>query len=584
MKRLRGLLLLLAACQARGGYQYYIADSLTSIDPAKWSTVGAPSPSSTGLTAPGASGGSLISRVPIPDGTSEAQVRITLGLTASGGTYTAFLGASADARTSGGGAGTYLAVEMQNPTLADNYCLASFRVLQSTAGVVTALGSFPNRCRDGMELRLAVHGAILLVWADEDAPREFSIPGPVPTGQPGIAAYGTPGGNRITQVQLGIVSRVAPTALSQLVASAFPNHIDLKWAAGTAAATSPGIATYWVYRDGLYFGRTADTMFQDETVSPKSAHTYTVYAVDQHYNFSPAATVTAPAPSWPAAFAPKLPLPPTSSGKLPKPAVEARAVLAPNPLTGPTGVFDPRRVGVQPTGAYWGGAGENIDLISGNLNFSLPLLTAQGRGGWTVPFRFSYNSQMWRQDANGTWFFGYDLGYGFGLKLLAGAITPIWANSIIDHYLYTDSTGAEYRLDQNSGSLWTSTQGIYVTFDANTNILHFNDGTSWTFGCQSALGEPDSGTLYPTAMEDTNGNQITVGYEPGGNNLSGRISFIADSRAVSNGNSAKTWSFVYNYSLLAPYPLQSISSWIPAAESYNFRLGRMSLYSPFDGT
>jgi hypothetical protein len=29
------------------------------------------------------------------------------------------------------------------------------------------------------------------------------------------------------------------------------------------------------------------------------------------------------------------------------------------------------RTGVTSTGSYWGGAGEQIDLLSGNLNFTL---------------------------------------------------------------------------------------------------------------------------------------------------------------------------------------------------------------------
>jgi hypothetical protein len=57
---------------------------------------------------------------------------------------------------------------------------------------------------------------------------------------------------------------------------------------------------------------------------------------------------------------------------------------------------DARRVGVRPAGAYWGAAGEQIDLLSGNLNFALALIKAQSRGGWSATFMLSYNSQMWR--------------------------------------------------------------------------------------------------------------------------------------------------------------------------------------------
>jgi hypothetical protein len=69
------------------------------------------------------------------------------------------------------------------------------------------------------------------------------------------------------------------------------------------------------------------------------------------------------------------------------------------------------RTGVRSNGAYWGGAGEQIDMQSGNLNFSVPMVKALGRGGWSVTFAPSHNSQMWRQDS-GAWLLGADVGYG----------------------------------------------------------------------------------------------------------------------------------------------------------------------------
>ena len=73
------------------------------------------------------------------------------------------------------------------------------------------------------------------------------------------------------------------------------------------------------------------------------------------------------------------------------------------PAFRPTGPFpsaDPegRRVGVRSTGAYWGASGENIDVMSGNLNFTLPLVKAQARSGWGVGFNLNYNSQNWRYE------------------------------------------------------------------------------------------------------------------------------------------------------------------------------------------
>ena len=65
---------------------------------------------------------------------------------------------------------------------------------------------------------------------------------------------------------------------------------------------------------------------------------------------------------------------------------------------------------MRPTGAYWGASGEQIDVLSGNLNFALPLIKTQSRGGWSTTFMLSYNSQMWRQDSGGTWKLGKDVG------------------------------------------------------------------------------------------------------------------------------------------------------------------------------
>jgi hypothetical protein len=117
---------------------------------------------------------------------------------------------------------------------------------------------------------------------------------------------------------------------------------------------------------------------------------------------------------------------------------------------------------------------------------------------------------MWRQDSGAETLLGQDVGYGLGWKLQAGSITPIWnGTSNIDHYLFTDSSGAEYSLSVNNGNVWTSLEGSYVTYDANANRLYSTDGSFWSMGSQSASGEQDSGTLYPTLIEDSNGNQLS---------------------------------------------------------------------------
>jgi len=97
--------------------------------------------------------------------------------------------------------------------------------------------------------------------------------------------------------------------------------------------------------------------------------------------------------------------------------------------------IDPRQVSVRPNGTYWGGAGEQINMRSGNVNFTVPLMKAQARSGWGVGFSLSYNSQNWLQDAGYSWKIGNDVGFGFGWKLQAGSLTPVYNGYFTVAYL-----------------------------------------------------------------------------------------------------------------------------------------------------
>jgi len=199
VRKLLGFALLLT-CPAWAGYTYYLTDTLATIDGSKWIATGAPNASRTGLSASSAAGGTLVSRIPIPDGSTEGEVSMTLTLIGSGGTYTEFLQASADARTAQSGTGSYLAFEMQNPKFDKaGKCLANFVLLQSTGGTTKLVASFLHTCRNGMVMRMAVHGGTALVWPDLAAPMEFPIAATA-AGQPGIGTTGTPAGNSIALV------------------------------------------------------------------------------------------------------------------------------------------------------------------------------------------------------------------------------------------------------------------------------------------------------------------------------------------------------------------------------------------------
>ncbi len=267
-------------------------------------------------------------------------------------------------------------------------------------------------------------------------------------------------------------------------------------------------------------------------------------------------------------------------------------------VTPPTGAIDSRRVGVRPDGAYWGAAGESIDTRSGNVSFSLPLVKAIGRNGQSTTFGLNYNSQMWRQDGGGDWRLGEDIGYGFGWRFLAGAILPVYADIFgVDHYIYFDSTGAEYHLMIQSNGLWISREvGVYVAYDATQRRLYFPNGSFWVMGAESSGVEEDAGTLYPTIMQDANGNQITISYDAGSlapsGNSSGRIVTITDLRGnlttcdnhttFGNGDypAMATYRFVWQQ---GERRLLNVFGCVGSGEDYTFTypLNSFTLTSPF---
>lgn len=87
MKTLLRLASLLAASDsAWGAYQFYVTDPLQSpsFNTSLWTTTGTIYPTYSGAFA---EPGSLISIVPIPDGTSDGEVRMTVHVNSTNGTY-----------------------------------------------------------------------------------------------------------------------------------------------------------------------------------------------------------------------------------------------------------------------------------------------------------------------------------------------------------------------------------------------------------------------------------------------------------------------------------------------------------------
>jgi RHS repeat-associated protein len=376
------------------------------------------------------------------------------------------------------------------------------------------------------------------------------------TGRNGFAPFG------LTRIQMGYADTTPPAAVttSSIQGSYANGVISLQWGASSDNNGGIGMVKYDIFRDGVYQGTTDQTSYS-MAASVGTSIQVGVQAWDAHRSFATLSTQTV-----------------TANGGV-------------NPGTG--NISDSRRVGVSSLGSHWGGMGEQIDTRSMNLNFSIPLLSPVGRGGVTVPVALSYNSQNWRKDNATTWKIGADLGYGFGWRLAAGSVIPVYVNSVLSYYVFTDATGAEYKLDQNSGNVWRGTDGVYVWYDANTARLWFKNGSYWQMDCVSGGQEQDAGTRYPVRVQDTHGNYIVLSYQSatgGGSppNTSSRLLTIEDSRAVqlnigSTPAVYRTYLFTYNTDAI-PH-LTGISNDIQSTEKYSFSYtSDAPLFEPFSGT
>ena len=558
------LTLLLPMCAAAAFGQYAYDYTMNTASPgSNWHSNGSVTPSSNGVTFTSQGSLILIPSVPIASPTtdlpepgtssSDYEVKTAVSLQyGAGGVFIHFLRADSD--TVQPGSGSYIAVKLKLPVGFTSPGAATLDVSTRAIDVhdqviSTDLGSNPITAVDGMTLRSVIYGTTLLVFGANNALIwQGTVDSTFATGSPGIGGVGIPSGAGFTSVSVGRHDVIGPGQVpaTSVASSIFPQSASLRWQGVVDDQNGIGLWMYDVLRNGQHIESVPEPEFTDATVAPSTTYSYGIYALDYHGNYSAPTTFTVTTP--------------------------------------PANAIDPRRTGIYSTGSYWGGGGEQIDTLSGNLNFSIPLLAAQGRSGWSVPVGLSYNSQNWRDDNGVYWKLGHDVGFGFGWQMQIGSITPYYTNlwGGVDHYVYTDSTGAQYRLDQNNGGVWSSSHSVYVWFDSTQDVLHFKDGSFWVMGSTSGGTEQDAGTMYPTTLEDSNGNQVIVGYQagaqsPGTGNSSARIATIEDQRA--QGNPRTTYNFTYTTDSF-PH-LESITNTISTPESYSFQIVPYALNAPF---
>ena len=530
---------------ALASYVYDFPALLNPYTSSQWTVNGSISAATNMVTS--SSAGTLIFQPTVPGTANSYEVRMTLTLLASGGNYDSYLRASSNFNTSPATGSAYY-VRIKDPVFSGTACSATLEIGKIVSGTLTVLQDTTVPCANGMVVRSLEDNSGILVYIDNVNYASLGDSA-ISSGQPGIGVSSAPSGNGISALEIGHLDTNPPGNFT-ISSSAFRDRVDLQW---TTPPDDLGIAWTLVVRDNVLIGGPLlnDTAFSDFTTASNSTYTYEITPTDFHWNGT---------------------------------EVSATVVT-------PTTVIDPREVGVRPTGSYWGGGGEQIDMRSGNLNYTLPIVKAMGRGSWSVGFQLSYNSQNWRQDTGGIWQIGIDTGYGYGWRLQAGSLAPLY-NGLwnLAGYMFTDSTGAEYMLTTNTNGVWTSQEGIYVSYVTSTGRLYFPDGSFWVFGSTSSPTEQDAGTMYPTLMEDSNGNEILITYAPAYRtsipNTSARISTIEDVR----GNGSADYTFTYTYLSAGdeiPH-LTGITNRIGTAENYSFTYtpsgpSAYNLTSPFGG-
>jgi hypothetical protein len=556
MKRIAAVLLTLAA-HATGAYVYYYSDTFATIDGTKWYGNGAVSIASGGGIS-SATTGSLISRLAIPDGTNEYEAYARLRLSQPGGKYVLYLRASLDSMLGPTSQGTFYAFELADPVFnSQGVCSATLNLYRRASGSLALLWSMNVPCRTDTVMRAVSRSNAMYVYVNNFFV-SWSPDNTIVSGFPGVGVQNTPAANAVSVAQFGQADRTPPSAVlrTQVGTALFPNTVFLQWAPPADDANGSGVVRYDVLRDGVVKGGVHPATFEDPFVSTGTTYNYTLYAIDAHGNYSAPLTfaVTTPAPQ----------------------------------------AIDPVRTGIRPTGSYYGALGEAIDVRSGNVNFSLPMLGAMSRG-WQFPVALSYNSQLWRSDPGGVWKLGVDSGHGFGVQLQAGSLRPYFIGQwSVGMYKFTDASGAEYRLFQTtSGSnLWYDNDSLFVTYDAAQQRLYFNNGSYWQMGCISGGEEKDAGTYYPTLIQDSNGNQVRLTYNTGlgspVGDSSSRFASIEDVRATQQGSVLKSFSFTYTDFISAgvnygPH-LNTVTDHLGSGQSYTFAYEAVpSLASPFGG-
>src|SRR5262249_33479916 len=140
------------------------------------------------------------------------EVRTTLALTSSGGSYITYLRADNGSILASGNTGTFYAAELANPSISGGSCWATLNIYKQTgAGTLTVLATTSVACHNGMVMRTVMgQGSGIIVYLDNTWSLSSYDGNPIGAGQPGVGVFGAPGGNGITAIDIGHCDLTTP--------------------------------------------------------------------------------------------------------------------------------------------------------------------------------------------------------------------------------------------------------------------------------------------------------------------------------------------------------------------------------------
>jgi hypothetical protein len=204
-----------------------------------------------------------------------------------------------------------------------------------------------------------------------------------------------------------------------------------------------------------------------------------------------------------------------------KTALSSAAVFTPPPFPSLTEArLDP----------HYRTGGEAEDLFSGNLHWSLPLVSLPGRGGLDLNITLHYNSLVWAK-YSGIIEFDYDYyptltpGFRLGFPELQGPFTVRGYNTYV--VMLPSGRRVEMRLVSTNKYEAIDSSYLYLVVNPGTQTatLYGTDGTQWRYAV------PITGYIMRcTQVIDANGNYLTIAYKVigGGSSFEAVIDKITD--------------------------------------------------------